>query len=429
LKKVLIITYYWPPTGGVGVQRWLKFSKYLPEYGWEPIIYTPENPEMTIEDHSNFKDVSDALMVVKQPIWEPYDWYRKILGKKDEKIGAGLMSEGGKEGWGKKLAVWMRGNLFIPDPRKFWIKPSIKYLSQYVSDNDINHVITTGPPHSMHMIGLGLKRESGINWIADFRDPWTNIDFYKELMLTGFADRLHRKKEKEVIKNADAVVTVGPSWAEDFKAQGAKQVEVIYNGFDKADFPSEPLPATSGFTVAHIGSFSKSRNHQALWEALSQLRKENDAFDKDLKILTLGHVDGSVADSIKGFSLDDKWTREEHVPRDQVLAFQRSSNVLLLMVNDTPNAKGILPGKLFEYLASGRPILCIGRTDGDSTRVIKDANCGKCVGPQDLEGVKKALLELYDSRNMDQPYSNSIDAFSRQHLAGKLADILNGMTN
>ncbi|MFT5919421.1 MAG: glycosyltransferase involved in cell wall biosynthesis, partial [Granulosicoccus sp.] len=213
------------------------------------------------------------------------------------------------------------------------------------------------------------------------------------------------------------------------KAQGAKQVEVIYNGFDKADFPSEPLPATSGFTVAHIGSFSKSRNHQALWEALSQLRKENDAFDKDLKILTLGHVDGSVADSIKGFSLDDKWTREEHVPRDQVLAFQRSSNVLLLMVNDTPNAKGILPGKLFEYLASGRPILCIGRTDGDSTRVIKDANCGKCVGPQDLEGVKKALLELYDSRNMDQPYSNSIDAFSRQHLAGKLADILNGMTN
>ena len=216
-KKVLIVTYYWPPSGGAGVQRWLKFVKYLRDFGWEPIVYTPENPEYPSEDYSLYKDIPEGVEVIKTPIWEPYNIYRNLFGKKGQKINAGFISETKKSGWKERLSIWIRGNFLIPDPRLFWVKPSIKYLKEYLEHNPVEAIVTTGPPHSMHMIGLGLKKlHPDVPWIADFRDPWTNIDFYKELNLTYLADKRHHQLEKQVIQSADCVVVVSNDMVDEF---------------------------------------------------------------------------------------------------------------------------------------------------------------------------------------------------------------------
>ena len=190
MNRVLIISYYWPPSGGAGVQRWLKFSKYLRDFGWEPVIYTPENPESPDVDKSLLKDIPPGIEVIKKQIWEPYDAYKRFIGqKKDEKIQAGFLSEKKRNPLFENISVWIRGNFFIPDARRFWIKPSIRFLIKYLAAHPVNAIVSTGPPHSMHLIALGLKKKLNIPWLADFRDPWTTIDFYHQLHLTRQADK------------------------------------------------------------------------------------------------------------------------------------------------------------------------------------------------------------------------------------------------
>ena len=261
MKKVLVITYYWPPSGGAGVQRWLKFVKYLNEFGWEPIIYTPENPEVPAIDNSLIKDVPEGLLVLKTKVWEPYSAYKRFVGrKKNDSIKAGFLSEKKNPSFTEKIAVYVRGNYFIPDARKYWIKPSIKYLLEYLKDNPVDVMVSTGPPHSMHMIALGIKEKLNIPWLADFRDPWTNIDFYDKLMLSSSADKKHKRMEQQVLKTADQLVTVSWNWAKDFEDLGAGKTEVITNGFDPEDFENNKENSSEKFEIIHIGSMNKDRN-------------------------------------------------------------------------------------------------------------------------------------------------------------------------
>ena len=215
MKRVLIITYYWPPSGGSGVQRWLKMSKYLPENGWQPVIYTPEEGEFPIIDTSLEKDVSPEAEVIRRPIVEPYTLYKRFLGVKEtETVKAGFIKENGeKAGWKEKLSLWIRGNCFIPDARCWWVKPSVRYLKSYLKEHPVDAIISTGPPHSMHLIAMKLKEALGIPWIADFRDPWTEIDYYNDLHLTRWADRKHHRLEREVLTKTDKVITVAPDGA------------------------------------------------------------------------------------------------------------------------------------------------------------------------------------------------------------------------
>ena len=427
MKKVLIITYYWPPSGGAGVQRWLKFAKYLSEFGYEPIIYTPENPEFPAIDESLVIDIPKGVTVLKQPIWEPYNWYRQFLGQKDKKIGAGFVSEKKEPGLLHKISVWVRGNFFIPDARRFWIKPSIQYLTQYLKDNPVAAIVSTGPPHSMHLIALGLKKQLDVNWIADFRDPWTNIDFYKELMLSSWADKKHHQLEKEVLMTADKVVTIGYTMTKEMKALGAKHVETITNGFDEDDFPEMDSELDEEFTISHIGTFSPSRNHPKFWQALSELKAENQAFAKALKLRTVGVVDHKVAAAISEAGLEENWERIEYVSHAEVLKYQCSSKVLLVSINNTPNATGILPGKFFEYLASGRPILAIGPKESDIGTVLSVTKAGVIVERDDTQAMKDALLQMFNG-NLDQHLSKEeIARFSRRNLAGVYAQLMNDM--
>lgn len=431
MKKVLILTYYWPPSGGGGVHRNLKYAKYFRDFGWEPVIYTAEDADYPSIDESLFRDVPDNLEVVKHPIWEPYDLYRKMVGiKKDKKIYSGFISENKKMGFKQRLSIWIRGNFFIPDARKFWIRPSVKFLKKYLEENPVDAVISSGPPHSMHLIGLGVKKATGLPWVADFRDPWTNIDFYDQLMLSGWADRKHRRLERQVLEKSDQTVTVSWHWADDFKALGAPGIEVITNGFDTADFEFEQSPNPDEFSIAHIGSLNKDRNPPVLWQALHELCAEIPGFREKLVIRLIGNTDISVKSELEKLNLMDRADFQGYMPHKEVLKAQKGSQVLLLLLNDTPNVLGVVPGKLFEYMASRRPILAIGPSNGDSARILTESEAGKVCGFAEKEVMKEAIREYftaYQNGNLSGNQSD-IDRYSRRGVTGQMAEILNRIT-
>lgn len=438
MRKALIITYYWPPSGGAGVQRWLKFAKYMRNFGWEPVIYTPENPEMPVTDTSLLKDVPENITVLKTPVWEPYSWYKRFVGQKQhEKINTGFLAESRKPKFTETISVWIRGNIFIPDARMLWITPSTRFLENHISENKVDAIISTGPPHSMHLIALGLKKKTGIPWIADFRDPWTNIDFYGDLMLTRWADRKHRRLESEVLTTADSVLTIGPTMKSEFEQLlddrellKPGKVVVISNGYDEEDLAVETIQHDKKFSLVHIGTLVRSRNPKTLWMALSELVKKNGAFADDLKLCLVGKVDMSVLDSIEQYGLMRFVGKTDYLPHDEAVKVQQNAQVLLWISNQTKNAKGILTGKFFEYLAARRPILAIGATDGDAAQLINETNSAKISDFNDGETLKKNILSYYEEFRADNLVckSKNIEKYSRKELTKSLCELLNEMT-
>ncbi len=432
LKTVLILTYYWPPSGGAGVQRWLKFVKYLKEFGWEPIVYTAENGEMPEIDQSLEKDVPKNIVVLKTPIWEPYNAYKKLIGqKKDQKINAAFLNENKKTSPLNNFAVWIRGNFFIPDARKFWIKPSVKYLLNYLSGHKVDAIISSGPPHSMHLIAKALKRKHpNIKWVADFRDPWTNIDFYKDLKLTWWADKKHKRLEKEVLFESNAVISVGQLMSDELAALNGSQnskFKVITNGYDEDDLVKTSVEKDKKFSIAHIGTLVKTRNPIGLWKVLSELIHENEAFKNSLEIKLVGKLDIAVKESIEEHHLSSFVKKIDYLPHDKVIEEQQRSRVNLLLVNQTPNAKSILTGKFFEYLSAGAPILAIGPKDGDVAKILKETKAGMISDFGETDLLKKNILELYNSQNIARN-EEEIKKYSRKNLTKKLAEILNDLT-
>ena len=434
MRRVLIITYYWPPSGGSGVQRWLKMSKYLPENGWQPVIYTAEDAEYPVEDPTLEQDVAPEAEVIRRPIVEPYSFYKKFLGmKKGEKVKAGFINEGEKKnGWKENLSVWLRGNLFIPDARCWWVKPSVRFLKRYLKEHPVDAMISTGPPHSMHLIAKALHNKFNIPWVADFRDPWTDIDFYKDLKLTRCADKKHHRLENQVLTEATKVVTIGWDCAKGLESHGAKDVVVITNGYD--DFGKICLNRDENlslrdhkslpFTMSHIGIIGENRNPETLWQAISELA------DKDLKIRLIGQVDNSVIESTKRNNIEKLVEIVPYIPHNQVIEEQAKSDVLLLFVNNTPNAKGILTGKIFEYMASGRPILCIGPEDGDSARILSETQTGITVDFNDKEKIKSVILDYiskFQENQLITERKEAVEKYSRRNLTKEFVKILNGI--
>ncbi len=430
-RKVLIISYYWPPSGGAGVQRWLKFVKYLRAFDWEPVVYAPLNPEYPALDDTLEREVPAGVQVVKSPIWEPYQVYKRLAGiSADQKVNAaGLMSEKKQTGALQKLSVWLRGNFFIPDARKFWIRPSVKFLKKWLQENPIDALVSTGPPHSMHNIALKVSRVTGIPWLADFRDPWTNIDFYPELMLTRFADRKHHRQEKAVLMNAQKVVVISNSMKKDFEDLYFRDYDVITNGFDLEDIAGEATEPDRMFSIAHIGSMARSRNPENLWKALAQLSEEQEGFASDLRIELVGTVDHAVVESIEQYGLGARLHRTGYLPHNEIIRIQKRSRVLLLVINDTPNAKVILPGKFFEYMASGRPVLCIGPHDGDAAEIIRETGTGKIAEKENYSEILDVVRTMYARylENKDLQVPENIARFSRKELTGQMAELLNEM--
>jgi glycosyltransferase involved in cell wall biosynthesis len=427
MGKVLIITYYWPPSGGSAVLRWLKFIKYLRDFGWEPVVYTPENPEAQELDESLLKDIPENLTLIKTRIYEPYRLYKWITGiKRSDRLGVALMSDKKKPGLTGKLSLWIRSNLFIPDPRIFWIRPSINYLSNYLQQHPVDVIVSTGPPHSMHLIALGLKNRLGLKWVADFRDPWTNIDFYKDLKLTRLADYCHRKLENKVLRGADQIITVSPGMTREFFEMEIQNVITINNGFD-LEPPEKVNVETGKFVLLHLGSMPKARNPENLWKVLSELTTQDSRLASSLRIRLIGKADQAVRESVIHYALQKYVAFEDYIPHEQTLSILAGATLLLLCINNTPNSKGILTNKFFEYLSARRPILAVGPPEGDAAAILAETKAGHIFNYNDTEGLKShliSLFELYLQHNLKIEEAD-IERFSRRNLTQQLSEVLN----
>jgi len=441
-KKVLIITYYWPPAGGPGVQRWLKFAKYLPEFGWEPIIYTPENPSYPLVDETLTKEVPQDLKIVKTNIWEPYQIAEKF-SKSNKKFKGGQFDVGKNQSFVSKLSIFIRGNFFIPDARKFWVKPSIKFLKDYLKENHIDTIVTTGPPHSLHLIGLGLKKElPDLKWIADFRDPWTEISYYKHLKLTSGSDRKHRQLEKSVFENADLTLATSYTDAENFRKNGANAF-CVTNGFDvkKLERGSvgelessrsesigtlKPLNSKTlkpKFTLSYVGVLEQLRNPENLWKALITLCEKHRDFAEDFELKFVGRVDDKILNEIENSVLKNNIRNLGYLAHDESVKEMENSDLLLITNFPSESSKGIIPGKLFEYLATGKKIISFGPKDADVETILTKTNAGKHFDYSESLEIQSFIFSLYEDWKSGKSIQNSADIneFSRRELTKKLA--------
>jgi hypothetical protein len=427
MKKVLIVSYYFPPAGGPGVQRWLKFVKYLPDFQFEPIVYVPQNPTYPIVDEGLLAEVSDQLTLLKQPILEPYGLASFFSKKKINNISAGIIPSYKKQSFIEKIALFVRGNLFIPDARVFWVKPSVTYLREYCQSNQIDTIITTGPPHSLHLIGLALQQQLGIKWVADFRDPWTTIGYHKALKLLPWAKRKHKRLEQLVLQSANAIIVTSATTKTEFKTLTSRPIEVITNGYDIATEPSLQLDAK--FSLAHIGSLLSARNPIVLWEALAELLQEVPELASHLQLNFIGTTSQEVKDTIEKRGLLSYVHDYGYVAHLDAVRFQKQSQILLLIEIDSPDTKLILPGKLFEYLVSSRPILAMGPAGSDFASIITETQTGAFFNYAQKREVKAYIQSCYSdylAGNL-KVSPHGIEKYARKNLTKQLAQLLTNL--
>ena len=424
MKKVLIITYYWPPAGGPGVQRWLKFVKYLPDFGIDPIVYCPENPSYPIIDSSLELDVNSNLTVLKTPIKEPYKWARFFSKSKTSKLSKGLISNQNKQSTLEKLLLFIRGNFFIPDARVSWVRPSVSFLSNYIAEHQIDTIITTGPPHSLHLIGLQLKQKHALKWVADFRDPWTQIGYHKKLKLSSFAQKKHKKLEASVLQNADQLIVTSQKTKTLFLELTTTPILVLTNGFDFEIPINSQLD--SKFTLSHIGSLLEGRNPSVLWSVLSDLIEESEAFGAAFQLNLIGDVSLEVMDTIRGYGLEKYTHNIGYVAHKELLKYQTKTQLLLLIEENSKETEHIIPGKLFEYMASKRPIIAIGPDASDIEKILNKTRSGVYFRYDETTALRTLLIQHFDAYKVQKLSvdSTGLEAFSRKSLTQQLAQKL-----
>jgi hypothetical protein len=424
-KKILIITYYWPPAGGPGVQRWLKFVKYLPDFGIQPVVYIPENPTYPIVDEKLVNEVSDKAIILKQNIFEPYQLASFLSKIKTKKISSGIIPNHKRQSFLDKIFLWIRGNLFIPDARVLWVKPSVSFLEKYIVENNIDTIITSGPPHSLHLIGLELKEKLNVKWFADFRDPWTTIGYHKSLRLSSFAAKKHKALEQQVLNTADTIIVTSKTTKTEFQAITNKPIAVITNGYDTEQVEQQTID--SKFSLAHIGSFLSERNPLILWESLVELLSEIPDFKSHLEIKLIGAVSQEVLETVTNYKLDSYLNNLGYVSHKEAIAHQRKSQVLLLIEIDSEDTKSIIPGKLFEYMVSGRPIIAVGPQDSDFAEIITNTNTGVFFKYSEKLKLKSVILDFYNQflEGKLQSKGVSLQNYSRKSLTKELAQLLN----
>ena len=415
-KKVLIITYYWPPAGGPGVQRWLKLSNYLLENNIKPVIYTPSNPKYPTIDNSLLEDVNPEIEVIKQPIFEPFgSWFSRIRKKGIPKKKNQSIFE--------RLSIYLRGNFFIPDSRIFWISPSVNFLSKYILKHNVETIITTGPPHSLHLIGLKLKRMLNITWHADFRDPWTKINYHEKLKLSLRSRKKHLELENKVLNSCDKIIVTSNKLLKEYIGITKTPILLITNGYD---YKKQKLELDEKFSITHIGRLLPGRNPKILWKALKELSMTNENFRNNLKINFIGNVGDNIRSEIKSNNLEDSAVYHDYIEYNHTIPYLIKSQILLLVESDDKESSYAIPAKIFEYINSGRPIIAIGPKDSEVKDIINDTESGKYFLYNQYDDLLSYLLNSYHLYESKQLYSSSIniDKYHRKNLAKKLSDII-----
>ncbi|QXD17297.1 glycosyltransferase family 4 protein [Rhodocaloribacter litoris] len=407
----------------------LKFVKYLPGCGWAPVVLTvrPEDASYPALDPSLEREVPPAVPVVRTRAWDPYALYARLLGKdKSEAVGVGFTGEG-VAGTRHRLGRWLRANLFLPDARVGWVPFALRAARRLHREAPFEVVVTTGPPHSTHFVGFRMRRAFGVPWVADFRDPWTDISWYGELPFTPWARRLDARLERVVLDAADHVVTVSPALAALLARKTATPITVIPNGFDPPDFDDVPVPPRSGgFELTHVGTLSPSQNPEALWRAL---RRGLDAGELPaLRLRFVGKVDPVVLERLAAFGLAGRVEQTPYVPHAEAVGYMKAADLLLLSINRTPGAEGIVTGKLYEYVASGRPVLGIGPVTGDAAAILRETGAGQLFDYEDVTGIAACVARHYAAWAAGQRAAGAdpvaAGAYTREALTRRLAGVL-----
>ncbi len=428
--NILIITYYWQPAGGSGVQRWLYMANHLADIpGNNVTVFVPDTQDYQILDPTLSADVSPKLTIIKRPIWDPAHFYNKAAGEKN-KIGLGMSTTSNQKSFIQKLGLWLRANVFIPDSRIFWVKPSYKFLKKHIEQNNIDVIVTTGPPHSIHLIGLKLKQyfKEKIIWVADFRDPWSEIYYIETLHPSKYSLKKTKYYEKAVLKSADIVTIVSNSLLDILKKIHNREYFIIENGFEQSIIQNKENNIINNFfNIVYTGILSPQSNIENLWKTISMLLKEEDSFSTHLKITLIGNIDSSIIDNINKYNLNKYTEIHSSIPHYEAIKVQQKSTILLLIIPRSSSAKSIITGKIFEYFAAGRPILGIGPTDGDAAMILGNSEYAKMIDWDDLEGIKDFILNIYkkyidgDRLIIDYPQK---EIYSRENLAKKFYNIL-----
>ena len=424
MKKVLIITYYWPPSGGAGVQRWLKFAKYLPEFGYQPVILTvdPAYASYPQLDQSLNREVSSDCMVYTTKSFELYNLYKLFSAKKEVPFGG--FANSGHESAFQKLSKFLRGNFLLPDPRKGWNRYAYQRAVKLISDWNIDTVITSSPPHSTQLIGLKLKQKLNIRWIADLRDPWTDIYYYNQFKHTALALQIDRRYERKVVEKADQLITVSEDVKRIFAAKShepvAHKITVIPNGYDEEDFATSPVIKEPRKVITYTGTISEAYDIDAFLEALRGLDK---ALRSQLLLRFVGNMPASVVQKFRDTQLEVELTG--YVDHSRSIDYLLKSDLLLLVIPKVKNNQGILTGKFFEYLASRVPVLAIGPTDGDLALIIRETGCGKLFGYQDVKGIQSFMALSFTGESPVMVSKEKARAYSRKQLTARIVEILN----
>ena len=425
MNKVLIVTYYWPPSGGAGVQRWLKFSKYLPEFGWDPIILTVDQAYATypVTDYSLTNDLPSSVKIFTTPATNYFGIYKK---DKTRIPSAGFANSVDNTFKGKLLR-FVRGNFFIPDPRRGWNKYAFKKACELIEKEGIRHIITTSPPHSTQLIGLKIKkRYPALKWIADLRDPWTDIYYYKQFYPTIISKAIDLKFEKSVLQGADKIITVGRSLKTLFSAKVSgvvNKTEVITNGYDESDFKEVAKIIPKRFTITYVGTLSDIYPIEGLIPALKTLQLSGKDFllrfvgtvSEKTKKLLVSEIPGNCIEFLP------------YVIHSEAIKYMTGSSLLVLIIPLHQSNKSIITGKLFEYLATGKPIICLGPVDGDAAEIIATCRAGKTFAYYDTVNISEfvtnagKLPELSDEK--------ALKNFSRLNLAKRISEVLESNEN
>ncbi|MBU3927946.1 MAG: glycosyltransferase family 4 protein [Bacteroidetes bacterium] len=429
MKKVLIITYYWPPSGGGGVQRWVKFVKYLPKYQIEPIVLTvsPDCASYALIDSSLSQEVEPTVQVFHTKSREPFNFYKKLTAKKEIPFG-GFANED-NPGFLQKVSRFIRGNFFIPDARIGWNSFAYEQAEKLIKEFGITTVITSSPPHSTQLIGLKLKRKLGIHWIADLRDPWIDIYYYNKMFHSQVAKRIDRKKELEVLQNADSIVVVSNSIKELFASKvavnGNDKISVVANGFDMNDFPDRYPNTNSKFTIVYTGTLAENYHIEGFLNAMMSL-VENYGTSK-FALQFVGRVTEKYRQFIEGSVLNSICNFVGHVDHKTSVGFLQQADALFLAIPDVSQNEGILTGKLFEYLAARRPIVAVGPVDGDASAIIRECEAGKMFEYTDEKLIVNYLTIMY-LKWIESPSQyltgRSYLNYSREELTKKLAKLI-----
>jgi len=429
MKRVLFITYYWPPAGGPGVHRIVKLVKYLPHFGWIPMVLTVRDGEYPEHDPSLAEDIPDGIIVTKTPALEPFSLYKKWTGKSSEQpIPAGFMGQSKKKNFTEKIAQSIRLNLFLPDARIGWLPFAWRAIKRASVKHNPDIILTSSPPQTVQLIGLQAKKILNIPWIADFRDPWTDIYYYAQVKRSSWAGAIDSLLEKRVLENVDCITSVSQEIVDLLRHKVERDVHssVIPNGYDPEDF-KEPVPVDlNKFNIAHFGKLSDSQPVSGICSAIKHAMENAPDLREDLQVKFTGTLVGQSSSMLRR-ELGEKVSFESYKPHSEVVIDMQKSGLLFLIIPETEQNKGILTGKLFEYIGARRPILAIGPKDGAAARVVQDLELAAIFDYNEISEMSGWISMIYDRWKKGKQILESSGAetgYSRRIQTKNLAEIM-----